>query len=170
MRNSSTQNLVPRIYWPLFLICLLIDGLCVDTALAADRHVNYYYPAPAAIEELDSKARRLPQANRRMRIGFVVGVVDQMLHRPYAPPETMFVKGSHAEKLIVVANTPGRLDTLFRVRAFLATMTSVARASPMFSDFQVEDVYTFIDLLKMLGFKQVTLSDGDTFSHQIMIN
>ncbi len=136
---------------------------------AADRHVGYYYPVPTTIEKIGSEARRLSQADRRMRIGFVVGVVEQMVHRQYAPPESMFVKGDKADKLIVVANGPGRLDTLFRVRAFLATMTSIARGSPMFSDLQVEDVYTFIDLLKMLGFKQITLSDGDVFSHQIII-
>ena len=153
-----------------FLVFLAIAGFCVGGANAADRHVDYYYPAPVTIEELDSNARRLAQANRRMRIGFVVGVVELMLRRPYPPPETMFVKGDRAEKLIVVATGPGHLDTLFRIRAYLATMTSVARASPMFSDFQVEDRFTFIDLLKMLGFKQITLSDGDTFTHQILIN
>jgi hypothetical protein len=144
-------------------------GFYAPAFAATDRHTNYYYPTPSAIEEIDSTARRLAQANRRMRIGFVVGMVDQMLKRPYPPPVSLFVKGKHAEKMIVVANVTGRLDTLFRVRAFLATMTSVARASPMFTDLQVEDVYTFLDLLKMLGFKQITLSDGDTFAHQIII-
>jgi hypothetical protein len=152
-----------------FCAALLFVLMSSGDLSAVDRHANYYYPPPTAIEEIDSNARRLTQSNRRMRIGFVVGLVDQMRARPYAPTESVFVKGSQAEKLIVVANGPGRLDTLFRVRAFLATMTSVARASPMFTDLQVEDVYTFIDLLKMLGFKQITLSDGDAYSHQIII-
>jgi hypothetical protein len=28
---------------------------------------------------------------------------------------------------------------------------------------------TFLDLAKMLGFKQITISDGDKFSHQVFL-
>lgn len=134
-----------------------------------DRHVGYYYPEPAQIEEYDARPRRMAQTTRLTRIGFIVGIVDQILKRPFPPPAAVFVKGDRAEKMIIVANTPGRLDTIFRVRAYLATLTSVARAMPMFAELQVEDVFTFLDLLKMLGFTKLTVSDGDTFAHQILI-
>ncbi len=146
-------------------------GLAGNPAVAAvnDRHVGYYYPEPAQIEEYDARARRMSQATRRTRIGFIVGIVDQNLKRPFAPPVSVFVKGDRAEKMIIVANSPGRLDTIYRVRAYLATLTSVARAMPIFGELQVEDVFTFLDLLKMLGFTQLTVSDGNTFAHQILI-
>jgi len=38
----------------------------------------------------------------------------------------------------------------------------------MFGELQVEDVFAFLDLLKILGFTQLTINDGDTFAHQIM--
>ena len=55
----------------------VIVGFCAPAFAAADRHANYYYPTPSAIEEIESDARRLAQANRRMRIGFVVGMVTK---------------------------------------------------------------------------------------------
>lgn len=135
-----------------------------------DRHAGYYYPKPEQIEEYDARARRMAGTSRRTRIGFVVGIVDQILKRPFPPPASVFVKGDRAEKLIIVANTEGRLNTIYRVRAYLATLTSVARSMPIFAELQVEDVFTFLDLLKMLGFKKLTVSDGESFSHQILIN
>ena len=57
----------------------------------------------------------------------------------------------------------------YRVRALLATMTTVARKSPIFKQFKVEIILTFFDLVKMLGFKQITISDGDKFSYQVLL-
>jgi hypothetical protein len=63
----------------------------------------------------------------------------------------------------------GQLDTIYRVRALLATMTAVARKSPVLRKVRLENVLTFLDLAKMLGFKQITISDGDKFSHQVFL-
>ena len=134
-----------------------------------DRYVGYYYPKPAAIEVYRARARTLPEADRRRRIGFVVGVVNQMRQRPYAPEYAFFAKGGKAHKLIIVSNRAGRLNTIYRVRALLATLTSVARTTPIFREYNVEDYFTFLDLAKMLGFELVTVSDGDTFTHQIVL-
>lgn len=134
-----------------------------------DRHVGYYYPKPGQIETYRSRARTRQQADRRMRIGFVVAVVTGMGENPFPPTASFFSKGDDASKLIIVSNRPGRLNTIYRVRAFLATLTANARATPMFHDMRVEDSFTFLDLLKLLGFKQVTVSDGDSFAHQIKL-
>ena len=34
---------------------------------------------------------------------------------------------------------------------------------------RVEDTYTFLDLLKLLGYRQLTVSDGHSYAHQITI-
>ena len=135
----------------------------------ADRYVGYYYPEPAAIEVYHARAQVLPGADRRRRVGFIVAVVNDMLARPYPPTASLFAKGAEAEKLIIVSNEVGRLNTIYRVRALLATLTSSARATPIFRDYQVEDLFTFLDMAKMLGFERITVSDGDTFTHQIVI-
>ena len=60
-------------------------------------------------------------------------------------------------------------NTLYRMRALLAMLTARARTTPIFREYQVEDVFTFLDLLKLLGFRQITVTDGDRFAHQIRI-
>ncbi|MSO93387.1 MAG: hypothetical protein EXQ86_08315 [Rhodospirillales bacterium] len=107
--------------------------------------------------------------DRRARIAFVVSVVEQMNEKPYPPGLSFFAKGEDAEKLIMVSNFEGRLNTVFRARALLASLTSVARTTPIFVQNKVEDILTFLDLLKMLGFNLVTISDGELFAHQIKI-
>lgn len=153
------------------LVLALLGGVWMTPppVSAADRHVGYYYPKPQAIEVYKARARVLEDSNRRRRIGFVVTLVTAMLERPFSPSFSIFAKGSEAEKLIIVSNVAGRLDTVYRVRALLATMTSVSRTTEIFREFAVEEIFTFLDLLKMMGFKLLTVSDGDAFAHQIKL-
>jgi hypothetical protein len=134
-----------------------------------DRYVGYYYPKPAAIETYKARAAVLLGANRKWRISFIVAVVNERLRRPYPPTYSLFPKGGRAHKLIIVSNLPGQLNTIYRVRALLATMTSVARSLPIFREHSVENDFTFLDLMKMLGFESVTVSDGESFTHQIIL-
>lgn len=155
-------------------------GLCLATlfalfafipsgAEARDRHAGYYYPRPATIETYKARARVMPKITRKKRIAFVVSMNMQILSRPYAPEYSVFVKGAAAEKMIIVANRMGRLDTLYRIRALLATLTSVARTLPIFKQFNIGEILTFFDLLRMLGFKQITVSDGERIAHQVLL-
>jgi hypothetical protein len=134
-----------------------------------DRHVGYYYPQPQSHEVYKARAKTLPEAGRRQRIQFVTGVTNQLLAQPYPPTAAMFAKGSEAEKLIIVALEDGRIDTLYRARAVFANLTAVARVTPIFQEFGVEDFFTFFDLAKMLGFVQITISDGRDFAHQVSL-
>lgn len=151
------------------LSLLLLTALICGEAAAEDRHAGYYYPEPQSIETYISRAQVLSIAERRQRIGFVVGFTQAMLARPYAPPFAIFVKGDEAEKLIIVSTESGKLDTVFRARALLAQLTSTTRTMPMFNELKVEDVFTFLDFLKLMGFNQITVSDGDSFAHQVIV-
>jgi len=145
------------------LIGLAISGV----AWAADRHVKYYYPQPEQIEIYKARARPFPDATAARRVGFVTAITLERLKRPYPPSTVFFAKGEKAEKLIIVALQDGRLDTIYRVRAYLASLTAVARTTPAFRDTDVSDALTFFDLARMLGFEQITISDGKSFSHQV---
>ena len=138
-------------------------------AVAADRHVGYYYPEPQTRETYAARSRTLPEASRIMRIGFVTGTAIQQFNLPYPPQVAVFAKGAEAEKLIIVGLVDGRVDTLFRARAIFANMTAAARQLPAFAQMGVQDTFTFFDLAKMLGFKQITISDGRDFAHQVLI-
>ncbi len=138
-------------------------------APGADRHAGYYYPEPGTKETYTARAQTLEEAKRAVRIGFVTGLANQILARPYAPTIAIFAKGAEAEKLILVSLQEGRVDTLYRARAVFANLTSVARVLPVFAEYGVQDIFTFFDLAKMLGFTQITISDGDDFAHQVFI-
>ncbi len=134
-----------------------------------DRHAGYYYPVPASREVYRARSQRLPVAGRKLRIGFVTGVTTEMAKLSYAPPYAIFAKGGEAEKLIIVALADGPLDTLYRARGVLANLTAMARLLPIFRNLGVQDSFTFFDLAKMLGFAQITVSDGRSFAHRIVI-
>ncbi len=136
---------------------------------AADRHAEYYYPTPDSEETYIARAQTLAESGRRSRIAFVTGLTNRMLQNPYPPEFAIFAKGAEAEKLIIVAVKSDTYNTLYRMRALLATLTAVARVTPLFKEGAVEDFFTFFDLCKMLGFERLTVSDGRNFAHRIMI-
>ena len=138
-------------------------------ALAQDRHEGFYYPKLTSSEAYKARSFTSPEASRKARIAFVTGITNEQNKAPYPPQAAIFAKGSDAEKLIIVALEDGRIDTIYRARAIFAQMTAVARLLPVFSQLGVEDYFTFFDLAKMLGFTQITISNGRDFAHQIII-
>ncbi|MGI9485813.1 MAG: molybdopterin-guanine dinucleotide biosynthesis protein A [Geminicoccaceae bacterium] len=152
-----------------WLIFVLLLGLCMaSSGHADDRHAGYYYPEPASTEVYRSEVPGIPGANRARRVGFVVAVANAMVEKPYPPRFALFAKGAKAEKLLIVALEDGVLDTIYRARAHLAGLTSLARGTPIFKQVGAAKL-NFFDLLKMLGFEQLTISDGDVFAHQVKV-
>jgi hypothetical protein len=152
-----------------YLLTALAFLTFVTAASADDRHAGYYYPTPGTIETYISRAKSLQGIERRQRIGFVVGFTQALTSQPYAPPYAVFVKGDEAEKLIIVGYHDGELDTIYRARALLAQLTSTARTMPALRERNVDDFFTFLDFLKLMGFDQITVSDGKNFAHQVLI-
>jgi len=150
------------------LLCFL-PGLFVTSAgQADDRHAGYYYPDPTTNEVYQTEVPGIPGTNRERRIGFVVNITKNMYEKPYAPRIAFFAKGAEAEKLLIVALEDDVLDTLYRARAHLAALTSLARGTPIFKQVGAAEL-NFFDLMKMLGFEQLTISDGDAFAHQVKV-
>ena len=153
----------------LALLCLLTWGV-VPAVQAADRHAGYYYPPPETAPEVyEARAQVMAEASRATRIGFVTAIATETRKKPYPPPATIFAKGEEAQKLIIVALQDGFIDTLYRARALFADMTAQARLLPVFQELGVQDYFTFFDLAKMLGFQQITISNGRDFTHQILL-
>lgn len=155
----------------LALAVLVLAAIFVSADVqAADRHAGYYYPTPASTETYVARAQTLQEADRSLRIGFVTGITNQILQQPYPPTAAIFAKGAEGQKLIIVALEDGRIDTLYRARAIFANMTAVARVMPLFRELGVEGWFTFFDLAKLLGFEQITITDGRDFAHQVIID
>jgi len=152
------------------ILAMTILTIAMSGALAEeDRHAGYYYPIPATREIYTARAVTLPDASRKRRILFVTELSNQMINNAYPPPVAIFAKGMEAEKLIITGLYDGGYNTLYRMRGLLAMLSARARSTPIFRAYAVEDLFTFFDLLKLLGFEQLTVTDGDRFAHQIEI-
>ena len=81
----------------------------------------------------------------------------------------MFSKGSQQERLIIVSLRDGAFNTIFRARALLAQLTAVARTTRLIREQLKPSDVTFLDLLNLMGFERLTISDGKTFSHEIIL-
>lgn len=138
-----------------------------QAAAAADRHAGYYYPGKVTHEEYTARAKPLPIYGRKARLDFVNQLNLQIVAKPYPPPFVLFAKGDNAEKAILVSLNADFANTLYRMRALLALMTTLARQTELFKEFRVDDLFTFFDQLRLLGFEQLTVSDGRDFANQI---
>ena len=141
----------------------------VEDEEAVSRHEGYYYPPLTGTEVYPARADELSDNNKTRRLGFIVGVTKGQMARDYPPPYAMYAKGAEAEKMIVVALNDGFIGNIYQARALLAQMTAVARDMPLFVDNAVEDYYTFLDLLKLMGFTELTITNGSDFSYQYEI-
>ena len=134
-----------------------------------DKYVGYYYPKPTAIENYASPMQTIAGAERAQRVQFATVVSQGTIQSAYRVPYAVFVKGEKADKMIIVGLQPGEMSTIFRARAILANMTTMSRLSPFFQERTIAEDANFFDLLKLLGFQQITISDGDKFTHQVNI-
>ena len=134
-----------------------------------DKYVGYYYPKPGTVETFDSTMQPIANVDRAQRVQFVTVISQGTLQSAYRVPYAVFVKGDKADRLIIVGMQQGELNTIYRMRALLANMTTMSRLSPFFQEHTVAEDATFFDLLKLLGFTQVTITDGEKLTHQVTI-
>ncbi|MDF1731141.1 MAG: hypothetical protein P1U49_06520 [Minwuia sp.] len=152
------------------LLLILLPVLVAGSVHADDdRHEGYYYPGPVTSESYVGRADQIANADRGQRLGFITGLTGEQLARPYWPTFVIFAKGAEAEKMIIVATGDAGFRTIYQARALLAQLTATARGTPLFRELKVEDLFTFFDLAKMLGFNQIVISDGESFSHRVSI-
>jgi len=136
---------------------------------ADDRYVGYYYPKPTSTEVFESSMQTIQGAERPQRIQFVTVVSQGTIQSAYRVPYAVFAKGEKADRMIIVGMQQGELNTVYRMRALLANMTTMSRLSPFFQERTVAEDATFFDLLKLLGFRELTITDGEKLTHQVTI-
>lgn len=161
-----------RIRTALTALTMIILGQAAlaDGVAAQERHDGYYYPTPQTEERYTARVPRANDADRRTRIAFTTGLTSQMLQSPAPPRFAIFAKGDDAEKLIIVGVSDDAYNTLFRLRALLAMLTAYARSSPVFQAHPHPENLTFLDLIYLIGFEQITVSDGRATSHRIYLD
>ncbi|MEH6404304.1 MAG: hypothetical protein V7750_13080 [Sneathiella sp.] len=153
----------------LFFVTLTAGNIASVAQVSGDRYVGYYYPAPQRIEVYCARVSPLADVDKKRRVGFIIGIKSGMTRQSYESPYAVFSKGGLAEKLLIISKRDGHLDTVYRARALLADLSTSARSTPVFTKTGAAEELTFLDLITMLGFRSVTLSDGNNFAHQVLL-
>lgn len=163
-------------------VCPTLAAAALATALGAglgptaaqqdgleDDRAGYYYPPVTSEESFVRELLNTPAADRSVRINFITEVTKAQLAAPETPRFAIFAKGDEAEHMIIVALDDSVFRTLYRARALLAQLTSNARGTKFFIDTNLQFTATWFDLAKMLGFRDIVISDGATWSHRIAL-
>jgi hypothetical protein len=132
-------------------------------------HEGYYYPKITSREVYTALTRPLAKMDRHARLLFVSSAAQQQIEGGYAPRYASFAKGDDAEELIIIGLDETSFATLYRARAVMAALSSLARLSPLLKDADLEDALTYYDLIHLLGFKTITISDGRNFTHRVTL-
>ena len=135
-------------------------------AWAAGRD-SYYYP-PVNSEEVFARDLALaPIPRRAVRVGLITRITRTQLAAPESPRFVIFAKGDEAKHMIIIALDDQVFKTVYRARAVLAQLTSNVRSADFFTS-NIEDYATWFDLATMLGFDDLVISDGATWSHRVI--
>ena len=145
--------------------CLFL--LSSPPAFAQDSRSGYYYPAITSEEEFFRTIENAPPADRNVRTNFITEITKAQLAAPDNPRFSIFAKGQRAQHMIIVALDDEIFRTLYRARAQMAQLTSNARGTEFFVNNNLQFVATWFDLAKLLGFKDIVVSDGVSWSHKV---
>ncbi|MEM7499700.1 MAG: hypothetical protein AAF371_17140 [Pseudomonadota bacterium] len=135
---------------------------------AGAQQEEYYFPPVGSEETFAREIAPVPQPpSRDVRVAFITQITKAQLDAPETPRFAIFAKGSEAEHMIIVALDDEVFRTLFRARAVLAQLTANARGTEFFRDAGIETTATWLDLAKLLGFRDLVVSDGVDWAHRI---
>ena len=149
-------------------LCAILLALVFAVPLAAqDRHAGYYYPAVTSEEVFDRVVRNSEGASKAVRIDFVNVLTAAQLEAPESPRFVFFAKGAEADKLILVALDDEVFSSIYRARAILAQLTVSVRRGGYFRQEELQYVATFYDLLQLMAFEELVISDGQTWAHRV---
>lgn len=148
-------------------IAILIALFLAGAVAAQDRYAGYYYPEISSEETFDRVVRASQGAGKAVRIDFVNVLTTAQLEAPESPRFVFFAKGEGATTLMLIGLDDDIFATLYRARALLAQLTVSVRRGGFFRQEDLQYVVTFYDLLQLLQFDELVISDGKSWSHRV---
>lgn len=148
-------------------IALLVTLMFCGAVAAEDRYVGYYFPEITSEETFDRLVRPADGVGKAVRIDFVNVLTSAQLDAPESPRFVFFSKGEGANTLILVALDDEVFSTIYRARAILAQLTVSVRQGGFFVQEDLQYVATFFDLLQLMAFDELIISDGQNWSHRV---
>lgn len=152
-----------------FLVFATLAIAHASTADAQDRREGYNYPPISSEEVFIRQIATPPSSNRAVRTNFINEITKAQLAAPANPRFVIFAKGKGAEHMVIMALDDQIFRTLYRARAQLAQLTANARGTDFFKSENLQFTATWFDLAKLMGFEDIVISDGDTWSHRITL-
>lgn len=152
-----------RIFALLAAACLTLPTL----AAAEEKYVGYYYPEITSEETFARVITPGPTPTPEVRADFVTSITKAQLAAPESPRFVIFEKGDASEHLVIVALDDDVFSTLYRARALMAQLTSNFRGTEFFRTQGLAAAGTFYDMIQLLQFETLVISDGETWSHQV---
>ena len=150
------------------MVAALVVSLTGATAVAQDRQ-GYYYPAITSEEVFERTMLDVQPGDPGDRVRFVINTTRTILQASGSPRYVIFEKGSEAQHMIIVALDDEVFATLYRARAVLAQLTAQVRGSEFFERTGMATEATWFDMVKLLGFEDVVVSDGREWAHRVML-
>jgi hypothetical protein len=154
----------PMIRFSLALIAMLWTA---TFAAADDGYVGYYYPEVTTKETFDRMIRASGSSSKAVRVDFVNQLTNSQLKSPESPRFVFFSKGDDASTLILTALDDEVFSTLYRARAIMAQLTVSVRGGGFFKQEELQYLATFYDLLQLMQFDELLITDGETWTHRV---
>ena len=98
---------------------------------------------------------------------FVNVLTTAQLEAPESPRFVFFAKGEDAATLILTGLDDDVFSTVYRARAILAQLTVSVRRGGFFRQEELQYVATFYDLLQLMQFDELLITDGETWTHRV---
>ena len=152
------------------LIAIIAAFLLVAPLASADeKYVGYYYPEITSEETFSRVIAKSPPANAEVRSSFVTSITKAQLAAPESPRFVLTEKGKASDRLIITALDDDVFSTLYRARAVLSQLSSNFRGTDFFRSQDLHIDGTFFDMLQIMQFKSVVITDGETWSHKVTL-
>ena len=149
------------------IIAVSLGAASLGGAAWAAGKDSYYYPPVDSEEVFAREIAVAPLADRTVRVGLTTLITKAQLAAPESPRFVIFAKGDEAQHMIIIALDDQVFRTIYRARAVLAQLTSNVRGADFFAN-NIQDYATWFDLARMLGFEDLVISDGATWSHRVI--
>jgi hypothetical protein len=139
-------------------------------AYADDSRVGYYYPEVSSEEGFERVIRDAGPSSKAVRVDFINRITQAQISAPESPRFVFYAKGHDASTLIMTALDDEIFSTIYRARAIMAQLTVNVRQNGFFKQEQLQYVATFYDLLQLMQFDELMITDGETWTHRVSFN
>ncbi|TYO88905.1 hypothetical protein [Oceanicella actignis] len=152
------------------LALLAASGAAADQPAGQDKYAGYHYPPVGSQEVFARDLIRGPAPDAAAREAFVSMIAAAQFDGRHPAGYALFAKGAGSRKLIMVALDDQIFRTPFRARAVMARLSAAMRGAPFFKENGLSQDGTFFDMLAMLDFESLTVTDGATWSHRVIFD